>query len=821
MNIIIRACFRKLLKNKVNLIINLLGLTIGMTAFLFIAFWIKSEKSFDKFWKGSDRIYRVELERTSGGDGIFRTAMNYNGAGTVLRNEIPEIEAATHLDKDIITVFTPQASIQNVNMFFTDSSFFKVFPIDLQPNDTRMIFSDIHGAIISRSLALKLFGETDPINHTFKLNEGWEFYVCAIFDNLPENSHIKFDLILQRKALLYYMRNFDYTTGMLDNSKLSSFADRDPYNQSEWRNTMGYTYIKLKPGCNIKQVETKYAKAIASSIKHINERNEEVRFSFQPCEAIHLNSNNNGEMFVNGSYFKVLAFTLIGLLILVTSLFNYINISIANSIKQSSIHGMRRILGEPQLHLFYEYFFEALVINTIAGAISFFVAIFILHDGALIGGFKIFPVSWSELIIVALFLIVVSTFVSSIQPFLIAWKKRVETHKKALSKNARLSVSREVLVVFQFGVSIFLIIGTLAIFKQIKFMQRQELGMDLDQTIVSYSPMTMIKKPALYTKLETFRNEVGKIPGVKGFTTSEIIAGKNFDRMSTEIHLAEGEENKTPFALANVDQNYFDFFAIQIREGSSFSPLTDFNSNEIVINEKAARQLGLAVPAEAIDRFVMIGDQSFKIVGVTGNFHHLSLKDEVGPVIFFKRLTWFRDVGYYFIKVSPDNIQYTIGAVKKLWKELYPGEDYLFTFLDERFNANYISEINFGNIYLVLSVLTIFIACMGLLAIANISAEARVKEIGIRKVNGAKISEILSLLNKDYMKWVAVALIIGTPVAWYAMHKWLESFAYKTNLSWWIFVLSGLLALGVALLTVSWQSWRAATRNPVEALRYE
>lgn len=291
--------------------------------------------------------------------------------------------------------------------------------------------------------------------------------------------------------------------------------------------------------------------------------------------------------------------------------------------------------------------------------------------------------------------------------------------------------------------------------------------------------------------------------------------------MSNDVRLADGEETKQPFALANVDQNYFDFFSIKIKEGSSFSPLTNYNSNEIVINGRAANQLGITSPAEAVNRFVRIDNQPYKIVGITEDFHHLPLKDAVVPVIFFKRLTWFRDVGYYFIKISPDNIQKTVDDVNKLWKELYPEDEYHFAFLDERFNEAYKSEINFGNIYLILSLLTIFIACMGLLSLACFSAEARVKEIGIRKVNGARIEEVIFLLNHDFMQWVAISFLVATPISWYIMHKWLENFAYKTELSWWVFALAGIFALGIALLTVSWQSWKAATRNPVEALRHE
>ena len=807
------------LKTKRTLVINLLGLMIGMVAFVFIFSWIRSEKSYDQFWDGAERTYRVALERTANGQELQNIAMNYNGVGPVLHNELPEVDAATHLDKDIITVFTPRASVQNINMFFTDSSFFKVFRVNVESENLKLLFADIHSAIISRSLSNKLFGDKNPINQTFKLNEGWEFYVCGVFDDVPENSHIKFDLILQRKALLYYMRNFDYATGKLDNSKLSSFADRDPYSQSQWRGTRGYTYIRLKPGTDIKQVKAKYQDVIAPCIQHIRQNNEEVSFEFQPITQIHLNSNKNGEMFANGSNIKVLAFALIGLLLLLTSFLNFVNISVASSISQASSRGIHRILGAAKHHLLTEYFIESLMVHVLAGLVCFFAGFFFLQHGNVIWGFRIFPVGLGELALICISLALVGAVLTSIYPFLFMshlTRKSAQNLKVAAGRSS----SIKALVVFQFGVSIFLIIGTLSIFRQIQFMQNTDTGMNIEQTMVSFSPMTMIKKPDLQGRLQTFRSELKTIPGVEGFTTSEIEPGKNYDRYSNEVWLHGEEKNKTPFALANIEPNYFDFFSIKLLAGKVFSSLSQPEGDEVIINQSSCSQLGIN-SSQAVNKLLMINNKAYRVIGVVGDYHHLSLKDEIQPVLYFHSLYWFRSVGFYFVKISPHNQQATIKSVTNVWDNIYPEEEYHFSFLDDRFNEAYLTEINFGKIYLGMSLLTIFIACMGLFALANFSSKARVKEVGIRKVNGAKISEILAMLNKDFIKWVAIAFVIAIPIAYYAMNKWLENFAYRTNLSWWVFALSGLLALGIALLTVSFQSWKAATRNPVEALRYE
>jgi putative ABC transport system permease protein len=820
MNLFILSAFRRIFKNKVSTVINLVGLTLSIITFLLIISWIKSEQSYDRFWPGYNEMFRVTLTQTSNGSPVLSTAMNYSGAGPVLRNELPEIEAATILNKDKVTVFTPEKSFQDINLFYLDTSFFKVFPRPLQADNSN-IYADIHGAILSRSMAKKLFGNTNPLNQRFKLNEGWDFFVCAIFEDFPKNSHLQIDMLIQRKALFYYVRNFNNATGMLDDSHIGEIRESDPYSQMDWTHR-SYTYIKLKPGCNIASVESKYAQAIKPCIKKMNDAGEGVKFTFQPVSSIHLMSDLRDEIAVNGNSFRVTAFSVIGVLIMIISWFNFMNLSIAVYMKQSAKDYVKRIIGAGKKHLLIQHMLETFMIHGTAGMVSLNIVIFLLKRGFHLAGFHIFSSDYFGLSVTCLVLVVAGTFFSSLYPlYMIARNQPANLPKNPSWLGNQNLFSRQALVIFQFGVAIFLIVCTYCIFKQIWFMQEQKLGLNINQTMVSYSPMSMIKKPALRMKLKAFQDEIGRVPGVVSFTTAESVPGKVFWRTSNEVHLADGQENKYLFSLTNIDQNFFDFFSVKMLAGTDFLPTSDYDSKEIIINHLACQRLGISNSQSAINQMVTINKETYRIAGVVDDYHHLSLKDEVAPVIFFKSLQWYQDVGYYCIKISPVNLKATVSNVKKVWENIYPDEPYLFSFLDDTYNALYEEDKKFGSIYMFFSLLAIFIACMGLFALARISAENKIKEIGIRKVNGAKIIEVIAMLNKDFIKWITIAFLIASPLAWYAMYKWLQNFAYKTNLDWWIFAIAGAGTLAVALLTVSWQSWRAATRNPVEALRYE
>ena len=467
MMLLIRSTFRNILRNRLSSVINIIGLIFSTITFLVIISWIKSEKSYDRLWSGSEQIYRVALSKTVKGNNVSVSAMNFKGAAAVLKNEIPEIEAATCLSKDIVTVYTDENSFQNVKMFYADTSLFKIFPRLLQTETPRNLFSDVHGVLMSRSLAHKLFGNSDPLNQKFKLNEGWEFFVCGVFEDFPLDSHMKIDLLLSWKTLLYYLRYFNNNTGMLKEGELTSIKESDPNSRGAWTRIEWYTYIKLRKGSNLEEVKTKVPLAIKSVISHYTDAGSEIKFIFQPVTSIHLHSNLDGEMFLNGSNFRVTAFAVIGLLILIISWFNFINLSSANFLGRSVSIGVRRAVGAKKLHIFNEFLSETLVLYLLAGMVSLIVVFLLLRNELDIVGFEIPPAHFLFLISVCLILILVGSLISSIFPFLMLIRFNPSILLKDKIQHGQSGMfSRKAVVVFQFGVSIILMASTIAIFRQ-------------------------------------------------------------------------------------------------------------------------------------------------------------------------------------------------------------------------------------------------------------------------------------------------------------------------------------------------------------------
>ena len=412
--------------------------------------------------------------------------------GTVLQNEIPDIEASTHLCKDIVTVYTYENSFQNVNMFYTDSSFFKVFPRSLITETPDRLFPDVHGVWVSCWLANKLFGNTDPLNRKFKLNEGWEFYICGVFEDFPPNSHMKIDLLLSWRTLRYYIRYFNNSTGQLEDGDLSSVREQDPYSRSSWSGNNWYTYVKIQKGSSSETIMGKIPSAIKSCTAHYTDEGSTIKFIFQPISQIHLHSHLDGEMFLNGSFSQVNALTVIGILILIVSWFNFVNLSSSGFLKQKVSNGIRRAIGAKKLHIYGEYFYETLILYLVAGFISLVFVSILLRNGFDIASFNILPSRVPFLTIVCFALIITGSLIASVFPFLMIIRTSPSflIKDKTGMKQGGMS-GRKAIVIFQFGVSVFLIIGTITIFRQIYFMQQQELGFNMDQVMVSYSPMTM------------------------------------------------------------------------------------------------------------------------------------------------------------------------------------------------------------------------------------------------------------------------------------------------------------------------------------------
>jgi putative ABC transport system permease protein len=351
---------------------------------------------------------------------------------------------------------------------------------------------------------------------------------------------------------------------------------------------------------------------------------------------------------------------------------------------------------------------------------------------------------------------------------------------------------------------------------------KEKLGFSGEQTLFSYTPMTMTNSPEIPSKLLTFKNEVLTLSVVNSFSVSSSVPGKEIRRIQDNVLPGNSAEPfATPFNEISIDDNFLKTYDIPVIAGRNLEERTNWTSDEVIINRCASEAMYFKNPEEAIGSVFMIGQNTFKVKGVIENYHHVSLHYPIKPSIYFQNLQWEMSVGYYSFKLSSSDLSGTMNDIGKIWKRLYPKDEFVYFFSNNEFESQYRSDLNFKNILTLSALLALAISCMGLLSLAIFTTKRRIKEIGIRKVNGAKVSEVMVMLNKDFVRWVTIAFVISIPVSWYAMTKWLESFTYKTSLSWWIFALAGLLALGIALLTVSWQSWKVSTRNPVESLRYE
>lgn len=819
-NLTLKTIIRSLTRNKLLTAIQIGGLVIGFAIVLFLMVKIRYEYSYDTFWKDSQSIYRLGLDQTYEDGRVYRSARNFRGSSELLHAEVPGIVAHCNLGRDVITVYNQEKVIQDVDWFWSDTTFFSVFERKIISQESNELFGDVHGISISASFAKKLFGDGNPLNKEITLNEGWKFLVKSVFEDIPENSHIKVDVLGSYQSLSYYMKNYDYNKHILVENPAWSYQAVSPYSRGRWGSPTQFRphcYIRLDNKTKIATVES----AVLPSMKKVglppNLAKSRINFIFQPVASIHLHSNLNDELRPNGSTMQVNFLMLIALVVLVVCMVNYINLSTISAIEERKSYSIRILNGADKMTVFLLLLTRNLFLYGLALFISLPIALLIIRSqlpGETIPGL---------ILLVMIFLVVIGALISSLIPYLSVFSTPIFLALKGhpATMNQHWS-GRKALVVLQFAISIVLVISTIGIFKQMDFMMKEKLGFSGEQAVFSYTPMTMTNSPEIPGKLLTFKNEVLALSGVNSFSVSSSVPGKEIRRTQDNVLPGNSAEPfASPFYEISMDDNFLKTYDIQLIAGANVSEQANWISDEVLVNRSAAEAMGFKRPDDAIGSVFRIGQNSFKVKGVVEDYHHVSLHYPVKPSIYFQNLQWEMSVGYYSFRLSSSNTMGTMKEVEKVWKRLYPRDEFVYFFSNREFEAQYRSDLNFKNILTSSALLALAISCMGLLSLAIFTTKRRIKEIGIRKVNGAKVSEVMAMLNKDFVRWVAIAFVIAIPIAWYAMHLWLEGFAYKTTLCWWIFALAGLMALGIALLTVSYQSYKAAVKNPIESLRYE
>jgi putative ABC transport system permease protein len=828
----LKIIFRSLQKQKLSSLLSVIVLTLGMASFMLIFFFIKYEKSYDESWTESDLIYRIALEKTLENGNITTTANNYAGLCSVMTGEIPGVESATGLWTDVVTAFTPDHFLTDAKFFWGDTSFFKVFDCRFIAGNIENPFPTIQSAVISESAALSLFGRNDPLNERFKLNEGWEYIVSGVFADLPENSHLKVDILISRKSLFYFLANFDNRTSTLRMEPISQSLEPAPSAQWLWQNPTSYTYIRLKKNVDLASVSDKFEAIYQKYTRHITDAGQKSNFILQPVKSIHTGSRLEQELSINSDQKTIAALYLIAFLVLAMSWIIFINFQITQSVERAKEFGLKKVVGASSSNLLLQIILQSVIINIAGIAMAF--GVFFLFRGqmenylGLKNQLSVTPVYLLQFIV----LFIAGAILSGIYPaYLLVSKQAQQLLSNKFNQKNDGFIVRRMLIMFQFAASIGLLIATTVIIRQVTFMKNKELGLTITQTAYSYTPMSLIKKEGATQKLISFMDDINRLPGVKSSTVSSCIPGKEINFHSNNIYPAgKPEKRGDNFGILNIDYRFQDVFNPKILAGRMFTIEDQPGGAKLVINREACKKLGFDSPEKAIGQFVMVNvsdylsiqETPFQIYGVIEDFHQESPRKIIEPLLMMADYRWRYDVGY--VTVLFDNStgnNKVIADLKSKWESFFPNDPFGFQFTSETYQLQMKADEKLAGIFTLYTFLSVLLAALGLFGLAANSTKKRTKEIGIRKVNGATISEILALLNRDYIKWVAIAFVIATPIAYYAMHKWLENFAYKTELSWWIFALAGLLALGIAILTVSWQSWRAATRNPVEALRYE
>lgn len=820
----ILIAFRSLLKHKGFSFLNITGLAIGMSVFLLIAQYVKFERSYETFLPDAKNIYRVALERYQNGELIVASAENVPAVGPALLEELPAVEGYARMynmgykNNVIITNEGAQPTpiaFKHRQFMYADSSFLSLMGYEMVLGDAATALAQPKQAVISETYAEKYFGtnwrQDNTIGRSLRMQDDdyndETVQVMGVFKDLPSNTHLKFDVLFSYETL--------YTRWE---------EARRRYHTSWGRNDM-YTFIKVKEGTNPATLAAQFPAIVAKNNPDLAENNREDKLTLQPILDIHLTSDLAEEAEPNGNERIVFFLSIIGLLVLIIAWINYVNLATARAMERAREVGIRKVSGAVKGQLVSQFLIESGLVNflsillalgIILAALPFFNQLIGMHIGL-----EQLLAPWSLGLIGIVWAI--GTVLSGIYP---AWILSAFEPVKVLKGQFKNTSSgiwlRKGLVVAQFAASIALIAGTFIIYKQLNHMLNQDIGMNIDQVLVVERPgIAPRDRQARNSAVDVFRAEATKTPAIKSVSSSVTIPGKQREYKTTARRYGAPEDDAKTIRFNSMDYNFMEVFEMDLLAGRAFSK--DFPSDQdtsCIITESAARVLGFESPEEAIGKTIAIPNFRWNpiIVGVVNDYHQVSLKKAVEPMLFY--CTPYSGE-FYSMRVSTNNLDQTIAHTRQAWEIAFPGNPFDFFFLDDYFNSQYQNEKRFSRLALVFALLAVLVGCLGLFGLSGYTIAQRTKEIGVRKVLGATTTSIVTLLSKDILKLVVIAIIIAAPLAYWAMDLWLQDFAYRTKMEWWIFAFAGLIAILVAFLTVSFQSVKAALANPIGALKSE
>ncbi|MEZ4946102.1 MAG: ABC transporter permease [Cyclobacteriaceae bacterium] len=802
----LKSALRNFIKHKSFTFLNVIGLSLGIAACMLILQYVKYEKSYDTFHSKAEDIYRVQYNDWQGGKLRFECAAAVPAVGPALKNNFPEVLRFTRLFpvSGVISYESPDRgliSFLEEKMQITDSSVFDVFDFELIQGNKEEVLSGPGKTVISERAAKKYFGDDDPIGKTIQWDGNTRFEVTGVFEDIPDNSHIKFD----------FMFSYQTLNDRTDNGSETSWGWYD-FN----------TYVLLEPGTNVNALQAKWNdflyKTRGEDWEKYNRRQE---FILQPILDIHLYANllQESQPEERGDGDAVYALTFIALFILIIAWVNYVNLATAKSFDRANEVGVRKVMGAVKNQLVYQFLSEALLVNLLAAFLALVIVWIAWPFFADLSGRSI-PMEyilqkdfWTLLGVLFLVGAILSGFYPAI---ILSSFKPVAVLKGKVMRTAHGSLLRKSLVVFQFVASVVLISGLLVVYQQLSFMRNQDLGIDINQTLVVRSPGATDSTYA--QKMESFKAEALRIAGVKSMTASTNVPGDEIFWASGIRRLVGGPESSISGYTVGIDQDYIKSFDLELAAGRGYDLRFTNDENSILLNRAMSDALDFESPEAAIGQMAVYSGDTLEIVGVLEDYHQMSLKEAVTPLLF---LYTPRFSQFYAFKIDSENPQEILASLEEPWNTFFPGNPIDYFFLDQFFNRQYESDRQFGQVFGLFTLLAIFVACLGLFGLASFMTIQRTKEIGIRKVLGSTVPNIVLLLSKGFIQLVLIANIIAWPLAWYLMDVWLQGFPYRIEINPLLFVGAGFGVICIAFLSVGFQTLKAATLNPAQTLKYE
>ncbi len=808
-----KIAVRNLLKHKAYSIINVLGLALGMACCILILLYVQHELSYDRHHQNAERIYRVAADLKFGGN-HFQMAVAPAPMAEALVREFPEVAAAARF-RNYGSALVKKDGGQNFKeerVIFADNAIFDIFTLPLLAGEAAAALTAPNTVVINQTTAKKYFGDANPVGQTLLFDNSEAYKVTGVFADMPDNGHFHFDFI-------------------------AALAGSEESKGTAWLGNNFSTYLLLKAGANLAALQAKFPAMIEKymgptvqqflgiTLEQFRGQGNFANYYLQPLRDIHLHSDLGVEFEPNGNIKHVYIFSAIAFFILLIACINFMNLATARSANRAREVGIRKAVGSYRRQLMGQFLAESIFLGLIAllGAVVLVELILPAFNNLAEKNLQTFYFgNWPLLATLLGITLFVGVVAGSYPAFVLSGFKPVSALKGKASTGASSSRFRSALVVFQFAASVILIVGTLIIKNQLHFIQNKNLGFNKEQVIVLHDAY------ALGANLRAFKTEALRHPSLLSGTLSGYLPVPS-NRSDTGFW-PEGQAASSDHAVSmqawSVDHDYVQTMGMAIVTGRDFSPAFGGDSAGVILNESAAKKFGFDDPVgKRIYRYGFRPGQgvdpndieTFTIVGVVKDFHYESLRQNIGALGFLLR----RSRSYLSFRFKSEDVAGVIAFLKTKWQELGPNQPFAYSFLDERFNSMYRAETRIGALFSVFAGLAIFTACLGLFGLASFTAEQRTKEIGIRKVLGATVSNVTLLLSKDFVRLVFIANLLAWPVAYFAMNQWLQDFAYRVHLNWWLFTLAGALALLIALLTVSFQALKAALANPVEALRYE